>query len=167
VNFLGVVVDQLLHIGFNDFDSRKKLVCRGGRRSHGFKAHALAGRAGLRDGRSATPHRPTRGLPHADPEAELNDAGRRLRRGLPPGRRAAGLRQVDGMPRELRCGLAEQTRREHLPVAVTPRDGRAGTPRSTGTARHHPSAGESPRPRSGRRGRRFQILSPRRQTRPG
>ena len=38
-----------------------------------------------------------RGLPHAVPGAELHEPGSRLRRGLPPGRRAVGLRQVDGM----------------------------------------------------------------------
>ena len=40
------------------------------------------------------------GLPHAVPGAELHEAGRRSHRGLPPGRRADGLRQVDGMPRK-------------------------------------------------------------------
>ncbi len=54
---------------------------------------------------------------HADPRAELHEAGYRLHRGLPPGWRAVGLRQVDGMPREPRCGLAEQTRSEPLASA--------------------------------------------------
>ena len=53
-----------------------------------------------------------RGLPHAVPGAELHEPGSRLRRGLPPGRRAVGLRQVDEMPREPGSGLAEQTRSE-------------------------------------------------------
>ena len=35
-----------------------------------------------------------------------------MRRGLPPGRRAVGRCQVDGMPHDPRCGLAEQTRSE-------------------------------------------------------
>jgi hypothetical protein len=39
----------------------------------------------LRDGGCGIPPTP-RGLPHADPGAELHDVGRRLRRGLPPGR---------------------------------------------------------------------------------
>ena len=34
--------------------------------------------------------RPPGGLPHDDPGPELRDVGRRLRRGLPPGRRAVG-----------------------------------------------------------------------------
>ena len=34
------------------------------------------------------------------PGAELHKVGRWFRRGLPPGRRAVGLRQVDGMPHE-------------------------------------------------------------------
>jgi hypothetical protein len=45
---------------------------------------------------SATPRRPPRGLPHAGPGAELHEPGRRLRRGLPPGRRAVGLRLSTG-----------------------------------------------------------------------
>ena len=70
---------------------------------------ALAGGAGLRDGRGVASRRPPRGLPHGVPGAELHDVGRRLRRGLPPGRRAVGRCQVDGMPHEPQCGLAEQT----------------------------------------------------------
>lgn len=54
--------------------------------------NALAGPAGLGDGgRSATSRRPPGGLPPAGPGAELSTPGRRLRRGLPPGRRAVGL----------------------------------------------------------------------------
>jgi hypothetical protein len=76
----------------------------------GGQVHALAGRQVSGMSRSATPRRPPQGLPHTVPGAELHDSGRRLRRELPPGRRAGGLRQVDGMPREPQCGLAEQTR---------------------------------------------------------
>jgi len=60
-----------------------------------------------------------RGTPTASTEAtrptgvELHEPGHRLRRGLLE-RRAAGLRQVDGMPREPACGLAEQSRSEPL-----------------------------------------------------
>jgi hypothetical protein len=86
-------------------------LCKGGG-PVAVQGDALAGPAGLWDVRSATPRRPPQGLPPAAPEAELYEPGRRLHRGLPPSRRTAGLRQVDGMPREPGCGLAEQTRSE-------------------------------------------------------
>ena len=39
-------------------------------------------------------------LPHDDPGAELQEVHASVRRGLPPGRRAVGLHQVDEMPHE-------------------------------------------------------------------
>ena len=74
--------------------------------------HALAGRAGLRDGRAhesaaAGPGRAGCGIPPASPRATTqHPRGRatrcthRFRRGLPLGRRVVGLRQADGMPHE-------------------------------------------------------------------
>jgi len=41
------------------------------------------------------------GLPHGVPGAELKDLGQRLRRGLPPGHRAVGRCQAEGMMHEL------------------------------------------------------------------
>ena len=61
--------------------------------------------------------RPPQGLPRGDPGAELHDAGRRLHRGLPPGRRAVGRCQADGMTHKLQRGWAEQTRSER-PASV-------------------------------------------------
>ena len=46
---------------------------------------ALAGPAGLRDGRKRDTPTTSRGLPHARPRAELNEARCRLRRGAAPG----------------------------------------------------------------------------------
>ncbi len=40
------------------------------------------------------------GLPHGAPGAEPPEAIAGPHRGLPPGRRAVGLRQIDGMPHE-------------------------------------------------------------------
>jgi len=85
--------------------------------------HALAGLADLRDDdRGAASRRPPRGLPHDSRGAELNEVSQRFHRGLPPGCRVVGRCQVDGMPHEPRCGLAEQTRserpasRRHVPA---------------------------------------------------
>jgi len=55
------------------------------------------------------------GLPadyHGDPGAELHEIGRRWRRGLPPGRRAVGRCQADGMTHWHRrgCGGANPER---------------------------------------------------------
>ena len=61
------------------------------------QSNVFAGRADLRMSRSASSRRSPRGLPHAVPAAELYEPGRRSRGGLPPGRRAVGLCQIDGM----------------------------------------------------------------------
>jgi len=86
-------------------------ICKAGVKPH-YTEMSSPGRQDSGMTGSATPRRPPRGLPHADPKAELHEARCRLRRGLPPGRRAVGLHQVDGMPREPSCGLTEQTRSE-------------------------------------------------------
>ena len=49
--------------------------------------------------------------------------GRRFRRGLPPGRRAVGLRQVDGMPHEPGAVWRSKLGANHLPAIVRPCDG--------------------------------------------
>jgi len=95
-------------------------------------------------------------LPHDVPGAELYDVDRRLRRGLPPGRRAVGRCQVDGMPHDPQRGHDEEPGRMHqkgttapgirpwrskpganaLRVPVTSRDPPARTPSSGGTRRY-------------------------------
>ena len=57
---------------------------------------------------------------------ELCDVGRRLPRKLPPGRRAVGRCQADGMTHELQRGWAEQTRSER-PTSVRHVPARAST----------------------------------------
>ena len=44
--------------------------------------------------------RPPPGLPHGAPGAELSEVVASWHRGPPPGRRAVGLRQIDGMPHD-------------------------------------------------------------------
>ena len=106
--------------------------------------NALAGRAGLRDGRSVTPRRPPRGLPHAVPGAELREPGGRLRRGLPPGRRAVGLRHCrrDATRARVRLGGAnsERTAHEHPSRPETREQHDAGQSAGDGTTHQQPAA---------------------------
>ena len=57
------------------------------------------------------------------PGAELHKVGRWFRRGLPPGRRAVGLRQVDGMPHEPGAVWRSKLGANLLPAIVRPCDG--------------------------------------------
>ena len=129
------------------------------------QGRALAGRASLRDGGVRHPvvlpvgyHTTSRG------QSSTRLAGGRLRRGLPPGRRAVGRCQADGMTHEPQRGWAEQTRSKPgangLGAPVTSRDARARTRSSGRTRRHQASAAERLLPRSGRRGRRFKSCHP-------
>jgi len=80
------------------------------------------------------------GLPHGAPGAELHDVGRRLRRGLPPGRRAVGRCQVDGMPHEPQRGPDQVPGRRHQKGTTAPGTCPYGVTRiSTPTSRNRPA----------------------------
>ena len=99
-------------------------------------------------------HTPARGQSFTTPAAGCVE-------GWPPGRRAVGLRQVDGMPREPGSGLAEQTRSE--PPASGHHAPRR-TSRNTQANRYATAPGVSSRePVSafGTKRSQVQILSPR------
>ncbi|MGH3808239.1 MAG: hypothetical protein ACRDRU_16780 [Pseudonocardiaceae bacterium] len=82
------------------------------KRSTDHTRHALAGRASLRDSRPPTraelgrggqgvaPRRPPPRATTRRPGGRATRDPRQSRRGLPPGRRVAGLRQVDGTPHQ-------------------------------------------------------------------
>ena len=114
----------------------------------------LAGPAGLRDSRSATPRRPPRGLPPADPRAEPSEAwpavASRAAPGPARGRAAPGRRDATRVPGAVGRSIGGAN---DLKAAVTPRDIRAETCRLSGTRQHQASPVGSLRPRSGRRDR--------------
>jgi len=87
-----------------------------------------------------------KGLPHDDPWAELHDVGRGLRRGLPPGRRAVGRCQVDGMPHEPQRGQDQVPGRRHQKGTTAPDTRPHGVTRtSTPTSRNSPAGYRSDR----------------------
>ena len=98
----------------------------------------------LRDGRSPTPRRPPKGYHALTRGQSWHEPGSRLRRGLPTGQRAVGLRQVDGMPREpqVRFGGAnpERTTCERLSRPETHEQEHAGQQVHDGTRHHQASA---------------------------
>jgi hypothetical protein len=97
---------------------------------------ALAGQADLQDGRSVASRRPPRGLPPPSRGQSCTSRSPIASRAA-PGRRAVGLRQVDGMPREPECASSRSGRgtRKAPPAPAQVRTGwrrTAGRPAGTG-----------------------------------